>query len=339
MTTTPPTYFAELELSMMVASIMFIVGTTYYGFHNLPNLSASIRSTIQNFRKRPTPWLLLHKRTYHVPASLLIAANLVVGTLGLCAIAVAFAAMCLSSSHSVVNLIYRTQHLAIADLIKDELTSGAFALRWTSVSIIVTWVVNLRMMTQILPRRSELEHFQAGPERLAAAIRISEVRNADRENFFREDNKAKHLLSGLPHRLSPTGVFVFQMLHLGFLCLATCFCWILVADGVHGSTPSILNWALAFASHDVGIVFGYVYLLRGRMLGFHRLRIYASALAISALMIQLAWMHAVSLGQILGPFTLALSVLSAALLIGIYWFEHAMVYLLRKHTVDGVPPE
>jgi hypothetical protein len=245
--------------------------------------------------------------------------------LGIGAFAVCFGSMWLSALHALINFIPRAQYLGFAALVQQELSEGTLALRIASVTVLSTWLWTGYGFWKRKPKNSQTGlDLAADPLQRAKVLQEVWRHNAEAEKtFFVSDNAARSALKGVPFQLPPANIFFYHTLHLGLIALSVMFCWILVGTNQQIPELKLLSWLALFASHDVGLVFGYVYLLKGRLLGFHRTRIYASIIGLSALMSIAAWRVFFPIGL---NSSLALSLIAAIatlLSVGIWLFEWA----------------
>jgi hypothetical protein len=267
------------------------------------------------------------------------------GILGIGALAVCFGSMWLSALHAVINFVPRALHAGFIALVQEELSEGTLALRIASVAVLATWLWTGYAFWKRRPGERQLgQDMVSDPLRRAETIRDVWRQNAETEKtYFSSDNAARAALNGVPFHLPPANIFFFHTLHLGFIALSVMFCWILVASKLQVPELKVLAWLALFASHDVGVVFGYVYLLKGRLLGFHRARIYVSIVVLSALMVSAAWRLLFSFGLQIGLVLSLIAGLAVLLSVGIWLFElasaHAQVQgeQKRAETVSAAP--
>lgn len=259
--------------------------------------------------------------------------------LGIGAFAVCFGSMWLSALHAVINFMPRAHYAGFVALVEQELSEGTLALRIASVTVLATWLWTGYGFWKRMPKKDQLgTDDEIDPLKRSGILRDIWRRNAEaEETFFSSDNAARAALRGVSFQLPPANIFFYHTLHLGFIALSVMFCWILVATRLQVPEFQLLAWLALFASHDVGLIFGYVYLLKGRLLGFHRARIYASIIVLSALMVTAVWRLDLPLGP--NP-SLALAMiagLATLQLAGIFIFEWASVRAQLKSNEE--PPD
>jgi hypothetical protein len=117
----------------------------------------------------------------------------------------------------------------------------------------------------------------------------------------------------------------------------------MVANNFQNSELKFLAWLALFASHDVGVVFGYVYLLKGRILGFHRARIYSSIGCMAILMTYMGWKQLFPVGLNAGLLLSFMAALAVLLAFGTWLFElgsaHAQLRIESVRTRAVSDPE
>ncbi len=303
-------YSIGLTLVLCVAMSAFVI-VNFAPLQVMTSEVARVRAIFQNahFVTRWVAWL-----GFTVQLSLTI--------LGICALAVSFAGMCAAAIHAILNFLARASHAELIPLINDELASGALPLRLASIAVVWTWMWMLRAHFQRMPKPYELDDYHGDSQHyLGKLLEIWEFKHNNQRTLFASDNIARRELKELSFRMPPATIFFYHTLHLGLISLAVAYTWILLAEGPRNFGLKGLAWLSLFAAHDVGLVFGYVYLLKGRMLGFHRLRIYSSASALSILMLVIAYQYLRPLQLNFGLALVALSLLATLLLIGIIIFE------------------
>jgi hypothetical protein len=251
---------------------------------------------------------------------------LILGVAGVGALAVSFAAMCAAALHAAINFVARARVAEFASLVQDELSAGTLALRWASVSTFVTWLWMARGQIRRIPRGEQVGGVDSDDSRDSAALRAAWKEKADNERtWFPTDNAARMAMRQVAFYMPPANIFLYHTLHLGLISLAVTFTWVLLAATPDAFELKPLAWLSLFASHDVGLVFGYIYLLKGRVLGSHRVRIYASATGLAILTLLAARQYMLSPGLNVGLVLAGLAVLTALLVVGIAIFEWGSV--------------
>jgi hypothetical protein len=155
---------------------------------------------------------------------------------------------------------------------------------------------------------------------------------------FKADVEARKAVSEVGYHFHPENIFYYHTLTVGFLCWAFAYCWIALGQERNSDIETTLNWSVSFAAHDAGLVFGYIYYLKGRVLGFHKLRMGALRVLVSGLMLVSSFPVIASLTSnpvvalnatpSLDLIATAQAVVAVAMLVGLSVFERQSVYPL-----------
>jgi hypothetical protein len=206
------------------------------------------------------------------------------GYASMAAFALSCVALLFTAVHSVVNFLMRVNGIGIEQTISLELRESTLPLRISSVTLLGAIMFAAYRIEGLRRKARAATEREPSPQETIDGI----TREADREEtFFASDNRLRAQLASLPHAEPTAGVFVNHMLHLGFISLAVLFCWVFLGLYTRSAMLAGLSWLTLFSAHDAGLVFGYYYLLKGRLLGWHwlrRLALYLSALLLIVVM-------------------------------------------------------
>lgn len=208
-------------------------------------------------------------------------------------------AIMFASLYSCINLVSNMAVHGFREVARFDLSSGALALRVTSVILVYSWF-----------SVSFGNTWRLGPPSRDAVHRNSRLRTeTDRDiatyhstsEMAPTDNLIKEDLRKIQFAVLPRDLESFHFVLLGFYSIAIGFAWLLYSNfglshlsfkspGDFG-LPSFslergaISWLILFGVHDAGLVFGYLYFTKGRIVGTHALRIVGVAIAIVATMI------------------------------------------------------
>jgi len=313
-----PDYLSLIWYSIAITAVLCVAMSVYVIVYFVPNElkdSAAevvrIRATLQGarFYTKLVAWF-----GFTISKALVI--------LGICALAVSFAGICAAAIHSILNFLARAVYAGLSTLIQEELRSGTLPLRLAGVSVLMAWLWMIRAHFKRMPKAYQLADYTGGDQdNFDRIMKLWEINYNNQRTLFETDNCTRHELKKLPFRMPPATIFFYHALHIGLISLAIAFTWILLAEESKDFGLKGLAWLSLFAAHDVGLIFGYVYLMKGRMLALHRLRIYGSAIGLSALMLIVSQQYILPLHINFGLALGLLSILATLLLIGIAIFE------------------
>lgn len=226
------------------------------------------------------------KRTLH-----LILVTLRYGWRGLFLIAIAFEMLVFTAAQSFVNFIVHAHAVGYQSAFGEEISNGVLGVRLSSLIMLGAWFWSYHQF-----RRSDLNDDDRSTieapdlkadkiEDLEEKIRIKKMDNLT--HLFKADNELKQGLTSLPHGILPRHVLQSHVLHVGFLASALLFSTVSIDTSSDETLQALLNWIISFATHDVGLAFSYAYMLKGRLLALHRVRVHLAYLVIVVLMILL----------------------------------------------------